>query len=112
MGQRVKKKREEAGMTQKELAKRLNVHQSLVWRWESGDIQTIRPDNVKRICKELGCPYEYIMYGISGDTFPQEVEEWLHSTDNKGKVLCFYKEAKMAEKEIDEAIRKSLSEDK
>ena len=52
LGANLKKARKEAGMTQKELAERLQVHQKDICRWENGD-RTPNAITLGKICKEL-----------------------------------------------------------
>lgn len=49
----VKKFRKQAGMTQQELAKKMNVHQSAVSQWESGKTAPLKK-TWKKLAKVLG----------------------------------------------------------
>lgn len=97
-GQRVKEERLKAGMTQDDLAKLLNVGRSLIWRWESGSIATIRRGNIEQLAKVFHCSPEYLLYGYKGGTLPLEIEDWLHDAKNTEKVIKFYYESVAKEK--------------
>ena len=46
--------RQKAGMTQEQLAKKMNVGQAAVSRWESGDTKPLKKYR-KKLAKALGC---------------------------------------------------------
>ena len=49
-----------AGLTQVELAKKLNVDQAAVSRWESGETRPLRKIH-KKLAKVLGCTVDDLM---------------------------------------------------
>lgn len=49
--------RQKAGMTQAQLAKKMNVDQTTVSRWESGDTKPLRKLH-KKLARVLGCAVE------------------------------------------------------
>lgn len=53
IGENIKKARKTAGMSQKELAERLEVYQKDISRWETGE-RTPSLEVFARICRELG----------------------------------------------------------
>lgn len=53
----IKNLRLKAGLTQVELAKKLNVDQTAVSRWESGENRPLRKIQ-KKLAKVLGCSVE------------------------------------------------------
>ena len=53
IGDLIKKKRKEAGLTQDELAKRLDVTKSTLSKWESGRIHNMRRDNIVSLSNAL-----------------------------------------------------------
>lgn len=97
LAQRLTKLRKGHDMTQTELAKKMGVGQSLIWRWESGDIKRLRPDKVAKLAEIYGVSEEYIATGIEVGNLPPEVEEWLHKPENREKVINFYKQCKLLE---------------
>ncbi len=59
-GQKIKKLRTDAGLTQKDLANKLNVSFQTISKWESG---LNEPDiaNIKELCKVFDCSFEYLL---------------------------------------------------
>lgn len=68
-GQKIKKLRIDAGLTQKELAEKMNVSFQTVSKWESDQNE---PDitNIKELSKIFNCSFEYL---FSDDTEPKPV---------------------------------------
>lgn len=56
----LKKARKTAGVSQKELAERLQVYQKDISRWENGE-RTPSVEVFTRICKELGASADEIL---------------------------------------------------
>ena len=56
----LKKARKTAGVSQKELAERLQVYQKDISRWENGE-RTPSVEVFTRICKELGASADVIL---------------------------------------------------
>ena len=56
----LKKARKTAGVSQKELAERLQVYQKDISRWENGE-RTPSEEVFTRICKELGASADEIL---------------------------------------------------
>lgn len=54
---KIKELRLKAGMTQAQLAKKMNVDQTAVSRWETGDNKPLRKTH-KKLAKVLGCTVE------------------------------------------------------
>lgn len=54
---KIRELRLRAGMTQAQLAKKMNVDQSAVSRWESGDTEPLKKIR-KKLAKVLGCTVE------------------------------------------------------
>ena len=67
---RIKEFCEKAGMTQVDLAKRLNVQPYTVWRWCS-DKRTPHWADISSMCEILGCKPDELMGGTN-PTKPQE----------------------------------------
>lgn len=53
----IKTLRQKAGMTQAQLAKKMNVDQTTVSRWEIGDTKPLRKLH-KKLARVLGCTVE------------------------------------------------------
>lgn len=57
----IKTKREEKGLTMKELAERIGVSEGTISRWESGHISNMRRDKIQALSDVLGIPLKTIM---------------------------------------------------
>lgn len=60
LGMNIKKARKDAGITQKELAERLQVYQKDISRWENNEL-TPNAITFARICKELNASADKIL---------------------------------------------------
>jgi transcriptional regulator with XRE-family HTH domain len=49
-----------AGMTQEQLARKMNVDQAAVSRWESGDTKPLKKSR-KKLAKVLGCTVDELL---------------------------------------------------
>lgn len=56
----IKKLRLKAGLTQSQLAKKMNVDQAAVSRWESGETKPLRKCH-KKLAKVLGCTVDELL---------------------------------------------------
>lgn len=57
----LKNKRQQAGLTMKQLADRIGVSEGTVSRWESGEIANMRRDNIIALVEVLEIPIEKLM---------------------------------------------------
>jgi transcriptional regulator with XRE-family HTH domain len=65
----IRLKREELGLTMKELAKKVGVSEATISRWESGDIEKIRRGKIQALASAIGVnPVELLGYEITIDT--------------------------------------------
>lgn len=60
LGENIKKARKAAGVTQKELAERLQVYQKDISRWENNELVP-SAINLARICRELNASADKIL---------------------------------------------------
>lgn len=60
LGENIKKARKTAGVTQKELAERLQVYQKDISRWENNELVP-SAINLARICRELSASADEIL---------------------------------------------------
>lgn len=60
-GKLIKAKREELGMTMKELAEKVGVSEGTVSRWESGEIANMRRDKIFKLAKALNISISFLM---------------------------------------------------
>ena len=61
MGTRIRAKREECGMTQDDLAKKLNISRQAIAKYESGEIKRINRDLINRMAVIFGCQPAWLM---------------------------------------------------
>lgn len=54
VGATIKKLRLEHGMTQEELGQKLGVKKAAVQKYESGQVQNLKHDTIKRLCEVFG----------------------------------------------------------
>ncbi len=54
LGDRIKQRREELGLTMEDLGNRVGVAKSTVMKWEHGDIAHMRLDKITALVKALG----------------------------------------------------------
>lgn len=66
LGRRIKRAREEAGLSQPELGDRLGVSGQTVYRWERGMI-SVSPERIVQLADTLGKPREYFLSSQGGD---------------------------------------------
>jgi len=63
IGQRIKKRREEAKVSQQYVADKVGVSRVAVTKWESGQTSNLKLGNLMRLCKLLDISVEYLIYG-------------------------------------------------
>ena len=61
--ERVRERREELGMSQAELARRVGVKPPSVFEWEDGTIKNLRGPNLMRVSAELGVTPTWLLTG-------------------------------------------------
>ena len=66
LGQKISRLRKLKGLTQGEIANRLNIHQSMVTRWERDQVQP-KSDTLKRLAEALETSIEEL---LDGDEVP------------------------------------------
>ena len=75
IGERIAIARKNAGLTQTDVAKKLNLSVSMVSAWESG-IRTPKLDTILRICNAIGCDTSEILNTVDFSTDAEmKVEE-------------------------------------
>ena len=60
LGENIRKARKAAGVTQKELAERLQVYQKDISRWETG-VRTPSAEYIIQLCKALDISADYLL---------------------------------------------------
>lgn len=101
MGQKIKKIREEKGMTLEELGNKVGVGKSTVRKWENGMIANMRRDKIAKLANALGCSASYLMGW--GDNLNKENSDLIPDilSDNDllehiKKLMCLNDEHKQA----------------
>jgi transcriptional regulator with XRE-family HTH domain len=62
LAKRIKQKREEAGLFQRELGKRVKISKQQIWRYENGhDTPTVKV--LKRMCEVFNCSDSWLLHG-------------------------------------------------
>lgn len=60
MGDRIKEKRIEKGLTMEQLADKLGVGKSAVNKWEKGHVENIKRSTIEQLAQILGCTPAYL----------------------------------------------------
>ena len=61
IGDKIKQLREEKGMTLEELGNKVGVGKSTVRKWETGMIENMRRDKIKKVADALNVTPDYLM---------------------------------------------------
>lgn len=71
LGERIRERREELGMTQAQLAERIGVKEATISRYESGDITNPPQERIAKMLDALKIDANYLMDWESDDTAEQ-----------------------------------------
>ncbi len=63
IGQRIKRIRESANVSQQYIADKVGVSRVAVTKWENGHTSNLKLDNLMKLCKLLDISVEYLIYG-------------------------------------------------
>ena len=61
MGQRIKDKREEAGLSQEELGQKLGVQRQAIYKWEKGEVTNIKRSYIAQMAQIFECDPVWLM---------------------------------------------------
>jgi len=67
-GERIRRCRQEAGLTQDQLAKAVGVSAAAVAQWETGDSKSLRPENLFKAARALNKSAEWLATGEGPET--------------------------------------------
>lgn len=67
MGKRLSQRRKQLGITQEQLAEKMDVSIQMVSNMELGK-KAIRPENLVKVCKILDVSSDYVLTGVKTDT--------------------------------------------
>ena len=86
VGERIKNRRKEIGMSADVLAKRIGVSRSTIFRYENGSIENLPMSNLEPIAKTLYTSVQYLMGWddneaptISGERIPYLPDDMVHA---------------------------------
>lgn len=65
--ERIKQRRKELGLRAEDVAEKIGVSRSTMFRYESGEIEKLPYTNLVPIAKALNTTVEYLMFGCEGD---------------------------------------------
>lgn len=108
VGDRVKLRRKELGLTADELAKAIGKDRSTVYRYESHEIEDLPISIVKPLATALHTTPEYIMGWEEEDSTSQddELQEYLEELKNREEMRMLFSLAKGATKEdVEQAVK-------
>ena len=74
IGQRIKRIREAAGVSQQYIAGKVGVSRVAVTKWESGLTSNLKLDNLMALCKLLDISVEYLIYGEAKNDSGKELK--------------------------------------
>lgn len=80
--ERIKQRRKELGLSQEDLALKLNVDRTTVAKWESGN-NNLKQSKVKEIAKALNCSPVWLVGLDSGEELILEIERQMENADIK-----------------------------
>lgn len=91
MAQRIKKLRQEKGLTLEQVANVVGVGKSTVRKWETGMIANMRRDKIADLAKALGTTPAYLM-GWPEETREKEISpDELQLTEGEKKMLELFR---------------------
>lgn len=82
----MKMRRQELGLTQKEVAARVGVTEATVSRWESGDIKNMKRDNIATLARVLEIPPAVLMDWEEYDVEIAKRKQLIKELDNIASV--------------------------
>ena len=91
IGERVKRLRTKAGLTQQELSERLGGGSlTVISRIEKGVTKDMRMPTAQKLAKALGATPEYILYGSDlAQMYPIDVANYILDPKNSGTIKAF-----------------------
>lgn len=92
VGQRIKMRREQLGMTVDELASLINKNRATVYRYEKGDIESLPTTVLKPLAKALKTTPEYLMGWEEDDNLGDYEENIEYLSKNYPNLVNLYNE--------------------
>lgn len=93
MGDRIREKRIEKGLTMEQLADRLGVGRSAVNKWEKGHVQNIKRSTIEKMCTIFDCSPGYLFALENDETEePMYIEiEPIRKSETLTRLLAYCK---------------------
>lgn len=86
VGERIKQRRKQLGISADDLAQRIGVSRSTVFRWEKGDIEKVPGDTLVPIAKALNVSPAFLM---GWEEFPGETNQSAPMSGSGSKLEMF-----------------------
>lgn len=110
IGDRIKQRRLELGLSADDLGKRINKNRATIYRYESNDIENLPTTVIPLLAKALETTPAYIMGWMSDEEIEHESEEIKYNSDDivrdesERKLLMLCRNATKANPEDKEAL--------
>lgn len=88
-GERIKRCRREAGLTQQQLADVAGVTAAAVAQWESGDSKTVRPENLFKVARALNKSAEWLITGAGEQYMKPDLHEIVNALPDDSQQQVF-----------------------
>lgn len=85
--QRLKETREQRGVSAKELSEALGLNKSTIYRYETGELKSIKSMNIKAIAKYLNVTCDYLIGASDSMKNSQEAQEASTVLTSEEKIL-------------------------
>lgn len=110
MSSYLRDRRQELGLTMKQVAEAVGVSEATVSRWESGDIQNMKSNRIAAMAKVLQTDPNFVMTGKTVDeemnSEDAELAEYLEYLKTRPEMRMLFSLTKNATKaEVEKAVR-------
>ncbi len=90
IGDRIKSRRNELGLTLKDVADKLGVRHATVQRYESGNIKNLKQETISKLAEILKVEPEWLM-GWKADNPQSKLSDVFHSSADESLLSNFHK---------------------
>lgn len=98
IAERIKQRREDVGLTLKEVALIVGVAESTILRWESGEVSKLDINRVEALAKALKCSPAYIMGWEEIEVKYQLIDLYDQATDEEKEEIVSFAKFKIGQK--------------
>ena len=103
-GERIRSRRKALGISADDLAAKIGVNRSTIFRYENGEIEKLPFTNLQPIAAALDTTVDYLMGWEEPDN--HELQEYLEQLKNRSEMRMLFKLAAEATKEdVEQAVR-------